>query len=419
MNLTESQLFMIEALNRIEGFAWPEKANFAPMDDGDRPVDFWSSRPELDIDECTYTQGGLQQVNSIHSKHPDWRNSLITREQFESFDGWVRNDGDFQPDLGVTIDVVYRDGMIVSGASAGTSRCDSNHICTGKRSASRWSLNGVGSDIAKWRYHKPTKEAEMHNPETKRPTLLEILVRELPRRGGWRDGASACVQDSGGKVKFNKSEGNLSKTLGGKEFFSWNSLGNEAIDYGWVGRPISDIHDVACDHSTRILTKSEYMAEIARVGAGKDLNKWNDEVMDVANKISIDDTNNPEMKLSHNEIKERVSACFRGDYAESYKIESIDSIDSLYSRYELAKQNTKAGRDELVRLEEEEYKLLGEIERWNEERGFSVEMIGSDNAHNSFTERRVVITQLSDMRAKLSGIDDEIQSILTAQGWTK
>ncbi|MDA1378725.1 hypothetical protein PCI56_01200 [Plesiomonas shigelloides subsp. oncorhynchi] len=38
--LTESQLFTIEALNRIEGFVWPKEATHASMDAGTRVVDF-------------------------------------------------------------------------------------------------------------------------------------------------------------------------------------------------------------------------------------------------------------------------------------------------------------------------------------------------------------------------------------------
>lgn len=135
--LTESQLFTIEALNGIEGFMWPEDAKFASMDDGDRGVDFWSSRPELDIDECTYTQGGLQQANSIHSKHPGWRGSLISKAQFDSVDGWVRNTKLKLPPelLDSQVEVLHHNGEIAFD--------DAN--------AFYWDEN-----VDKWRYRKPS-----------------------------------------------------------------------------------------------------------------------------------------------------------------------------------------------------------------------------------------------------------------------
>ncbi|MGL5103095.1 MAG: DUF4406 domain-containing protein [Plesiomonas sp.] len=140
-NVTESQLFTIEALNRIEGFVWPEDAKFASMDDGDRGVDFWSSRPELDIDECTYTQGGLQQANSIHSKHPDWRGSLISKAQFDSVDGWVRNDGN-EPAITGNFDLLISDGEVIDFSGVSVDGWDWSVPCDD------------GFPITHWRYHK-------------------------------------------------------------------------------------------------------------------------------------------------------------------------------------------------------------------------------------------------------------------------
>lgn len=347
MHLTESQLFTIEALNRIDGFVWPENAKFAAIDCNDKCVEFYSLSPRSFNGRFTTSRFRMGEQVEISSNSPNWRGSLISKKQFDSVDGWV-HDNVYPKKMNVTV------------------------------------IESSDGDY-KWRYHKPTKEAEMHNPETKRPTLLEILVRELPKRGGWPDGAKIATQhcDELSPIK-------PSVLFGDGDSFS---------KFGLLCVRTLGSAQLASDYKGKIVTKAEYLEEIARVGAGKDLNKWNDEVMDMTNKISIDDINNPEMKLSHNEIKERVSACFRGDYAESYKIESIDS---LYARYELAKKNTKAGRDELARLEEEEYKLFGEIERWNEERGFSVIDI-SDRQE----KKELVITDWLDLR-----VGDVIKAIL-------
>lgn len=92
--LTESQLFTIEALNRIEGFVWPVKATYASIDSESLLVDFWSSspRPSQHIPAFDGETGHLiDDYAHVDAKHPDWRGSLITREQFDSVDGWVRS----------------------------------------------------------------------------------------------------------------------------------------------------------------------------------------------------------------------------------------------------------------------------------------------------------------------------------------
>lgn len=136
MSLTESQLFTIEALNRIEGFVWPENANHAFMNEDERFVSFTSGRSPnvvVGVFKCMFT-GVYAGSVSAECKHPDWRNSLITREQFDSVGGWVR-----LPD----------DGEVIKS----TLGCE---------------LNDSGD---KWRYHKPTKETEMQKIEPTKQKL--------------------------------------------------------------------------------------------------------------------------------------------------------------------------------------------------------------------------------------------------------
>nr|WP_302981503.1 hypothetical protein [Plesiomonas shigelloides] len=90
--LTESQLFTIEALNKIQGFVWPEGARFAAMDFDSPTVAFYavSTQPSgSSFHEYGYINGCY---TVTYSKHPDWRNSMISKEQFYSVDGWVRHD---------------------------------------------------------------------------------------------------------------------------------------------------------------------------------------------------------------------------------------------------------------------------------------------------------------------------------------
>lgn len=91
--LTESQLFTIEALNGIQGFVWPKEATHASMDAETQVVDFWTAEPRpLQTPSAFDGPDDSLVDNDVYakSKHPDWRGSLITREQFDSVDGSVR-----------------------------------------------------------------------------------------------------------------------------------------------------------------------------------------------------------------------------------------------------------------------------------------------------------------------------------------
>ncbi|MDA1380482.1 phage N-6-adenine-methyltransferase [Plesiomonas shigelloides subsp. oncorhynchi] len=80
--VTESQLFTIEALNRIEAFVWPEGADGAEMHDHDPEAYF-----------CSSSNPKYRKVWHAGVLHPNCTDSLITREQFDCVDGWVRCDG--------------------------------------------------------------------------------------------------------------------------------------------------------------------------------------------------------------------------------------------------------------------------------------------------------------------------------------
>ncbi|MGL4600307.1 MAG: hypothetical protein ACRCVE_02120 [Plesiomonas sp.] len=85
-------------------------------------------------------------------------------------------------------------------------------------------------------------------------TLLEILVDELPKRGGWRDGAGVCIQDSCKAIKFNSRH----STLTMNEFGNWESKPDAFNNYGWVGANLLGFSDLATDYATRIVTREEY-----------------------------------------------------------------------------------------------------------------------------------------------------------------
>ncbi|MGL5281772.1 MAG: hypothetical protein ACRC8W_08520 [Plesiomonas shigelloides] len=176
MNLTEGQLFTIEALNKIDGFVWPDKAEFAAMDDELFTIDFYSLKPEPLSDSLSF--GSKFWMRAYNGKfnsedhHPDWRNSLITREQFDSVDGWVRNsDRKGPPQLDV-------DGILFDVKSG-----EKNWFCVDGSEINWDAYPHENGYIAKlWRYHKPTKKTEVQPEAPKQPSIDELYSQYKERR---------------------------------------------------------------------------------------------------------------------------------------------------------------------------------------------------------------------------------------------
>lgn len=87
--------------------------------------------------------------------------------------------------------------------------------------------------------------------------LIDLLVKELPKRCGFPKGANECVQDVDGTIKFFDS-GDLC-------FDGW---------YGWCGSPRGGFYctkedkimglDLSCDHSSAIITRAKYESALAK-----------------------------------------------------------------------------------------------------------------------------------------------------------
>lgn len=85
--------------------------------------------------------------------------------------------------------------------------------------------------------------------------LIDLLVKELPKRGGFPEGANECVQDSDGTVKF----------------YDFGSLSFSG--YGWIGYPRGKFCckkedkiiglNLSCDHSSSIITRAQYESALA------------------------------------------------------------------------------------------------------------------------------------------------------------
>lgn len=89
--------------------------------------------------------------------------------------------------------------------------------------------------------------------------LIELLVKELPRRGGWSEGAINATQDKDGEVCF--SSGAVPE------------FGYAAWDGGdWCGNEFHTIR--ASDYATAIITRAQYEAALAASKADVGHNGW-------------------------------------------------------------------------------------------------------------------------------------------------
>lgn len=89
-------------------------------------------------------------------------------------------------------------------------------------------------------------------------TLFELLRQELPKRGGWPEGADYTVQDGDGSndIKFGAGEPSVRYECGGV----WRNT--ERMDWG-IDTSESYIHDItvlADNHATAIVTREQYEA---------------------------------------------------------------------------------------------------------------------------------------------------------------
>ncbi|MGL5485994.1 MAG: hypothetical protein ACRDC6_06875 [Shewanella sp.] len=164
--LTDAQLFTIEALNKIQDFVWPKDANFACafniVNGRNFGVEFYIEKP-TPSDAIEAFKGALSKgdpTKVILGKHPDWRNSLITREQFDSVDAWGRNTKLKLPLelLDSQVEVLHHNGEIAFD--------DAN--------AFYWDEN-----VDKWRYRKPSN-AEVNEASSITDSAPYFARRSFP-----------------------------------------------------------------------------------------------------------------------------------------------------------------------------------------------------------------------------------------------
>lgn len=84
--------------------------------------------------------------------------------------------------------------------------------------------------------------------------LIDLLVQELPKRGGWPDGALSITQDDDGSLcVWDTNDPHY-------DGFSWKHHTGNSLVYYWHG--IEDVH-LSCDHRESIVTYWQYKAALA------------------------------------------------------------------------------------------------------------------------------------------------------------
>lgn len=105
--------------------------------------------------------------------------------------------------------------------------------------------------------------------------LIDLLVQELPKRGGWPDGANYAIQDADGTVKFAKTLTHLHYLAG-----EWRS-NEDGYDWIYKDRPFDGnfvAEWTADDNHRAVISMARYECEISKKETGKQsANEWNGE----------------------------------------------------------------------------------------------------------------------------------------------
>lgn len=105
--------------------------------------------------------------------------------------------------------------------------------------------------------------------------LIDLLVQELPKRGGWPEGANYAVQDADGTVKFAKTLTYLHYLAG-----EWRSNEN-GCDWIYGDKPFEGnfvTEWTADDNHIAVIAMARYECEISNNKTGQQpANEWNGE----------------------------------------------------------------------------------------------------------------------------------------------
>lgn len=105
--------------------------------------------------------------------------------------------------------------------------------------------------------------------------LIDLLVKELPKRGGWPEGANFAVQDTDGTVKFAKTVTCLHYLAG-----DWRS-DEDGYDWIYKDRPFDGnfvAEWTADDNHKAVISMARYECEISKKETGKkSADEWSGE----------------------------------------------------------------------------------------------------------------------------------------------
>ena len=127
-------------------------------------------------------------------------------------------------------------------------------------------IDDDGSEAPKFQSHSGLTQfiglSRVKAVETKK-TLLEILVDELPKRGGWPEGADHAVQDYDSEIKFHNSPHCLKFELNRAGI--WGSHSERA--WKFMGRHF-EADFLSSDYKTSIITHDQYESALAEKNEG-------------------------------------------------------------------------------------------------------------------------------------------------------
>lgn len=205
--------------------------------------------------------------------------------------------------------------------------------------------------------------------------LIDLLVQELPKRGGWPDGANYAVQDADGTVKFSKTLTYLHYLTG-----EWRSNEN---GHDWIhrDRPFEGnfvTEWTADDNHSAVISMTRYECEISKKETGKQsadecngegvptvgcececkfLDAWHVcKVLFVGAEVIVGVIDGSERAFSVNHTKFRPlhTEAERRRYAaiEAMQSEADEGGNWIYSEYEIIYEAIAAGKIPGVKLDD-------------------------------------------------------------------
>lgn len=123
--------------------------------------------------------------------------------------------------------------------------------------------------------------------------LIDILVEELPKRGGWPEGASRLAQDPDGDIQMLSDRHAYLVPVG------WTGDGREDFHGQYAARKIEPL---ASDYTTAIITREQYEAALAAKNEG--WIKWG------GGECPVSDSTIVEVRYRNGEVKAAAPADF-------------------------------------------------------------------------------------------------------------